>query len=451
MAVIVKGKDLESFMKKKIIAVVCLVLSICMMTGCTTFNNFKNAFFGSDGADAVAKDRTIKIGVFEPLSGQNKEQGNLELMGIQLANELYPEVLGKKVELIVSDNQSDLYVGETAIQELVLQNPVVVLGSYGETLTLLAGDVVKANNIPGIAITSTNPLITVNNQYYFCATYAEAKQGDALADFVYNEQKKSKTVTVKMAGDDTATDVIRRFNSRMDKLSENSDNTLGNFELSIDSKDYSEVLKSVKESGAQAVFLNVSPTIAQEFFKQAEKSGLTGLLFVGPKSWNDEKFLKYIQDNRKFSIGYAADFSTKTTSTEMSEKFIKAYKQKYGQDAEPAQETAVAFDAYLMALTAIEDAYENTMAMEEEDLAESANTEAEEKALKEDWQLTKDTGIPTGKAVRDAIKAIEGFEGASGVISYGGTNEATKTIEVVYHAKGVLKDSFAVEAEKTED
>ena len=135
----------------------------------------------------------------------------------------------------------------------------------------------------------------------------------------------------------------------------------------------------------------------------------------------------------------------------MSEKFIKAYKQKYGQDAEPAQETAVAFDAYLMALTAIEDAYENTMAMEEEDLAESANTEAEEKALKEDWQLTKDTGIPTGKAVRDAIKAIEGFEGASGVISYGGTNEATKTIEVVYHAKGVLKDSFAVEAEKTED
>ena len=93
MAVIVKGKDLESFMKKKIIAVVCLVLSICMMTGCTTFNNFKNAFFGSDGADAVAKDRTIKIGVFEPLSGQNKEQGNLELMGIQLANELYPERL----------------------------------------------------------------------------------------------------------------------------------------------------------------------------------------------------------------------------------------------------------------------------------------------------------------------------------------------------------------------
>ena len=144
-------------MKKKITAVICLVLSVSLLAGCTTFNNFKNAFFGADSEDAAPSERTIKIGVFEPLTGENKEQGNLELMGIQLANEMYPEVLGKKVELIVADNQSDIYVAETVVQELVSQQPSVVLGSYGETLTLIAGDAVKANNIPAIAITSTNP------------------------------------------------------------------------------------------------------------------------------------------------------------------------------------------------------------------------------------------------------------------------------------------------------
>ena len=145
----------------------------------------------------MATDRTIRIGVFEPLSGVNSSQGNLELIGIQLANELYPEVLGKKVDLIIADNQSDIYVAETVAQDLTRQNPQVILGSYGETLTLIAGEAAKANNIPGITITSTNPLITINNQYYFCATYAESKQGSALANFVYTQKGITRVATVK--------------------------------------------------------------------------------------------------------------------------------------------------------------------------------------------------------------------------------------------------------------
>ena len=196
--------------------------------------------------------------------------------------------------------------------------------------------------------------------------------------------------------------------------------------------------------------MHVSPKIATEFFKQAEKSNLTNVLFVGPKSWNDKDFLSYIESERKFDIGYAADFSANTTTSEMSEKFIKAYREKYGDDTEPAQETAVAFDAYLMAISAIEDAYNNTMSYTMEEYAALATGEAEGKAMKDEWGATKETGIPTGKAIRDAIKRIEGFKGASGIITYGGTNEAMKTIEVVYHDKGVLKDSFTVEAEKLE-
>lgn len=437
-------------MKKKITAAVCLVLSLSLMTGCTTFNNFKNAFFMADGKNAAPSERTIKIGVFEPLTGENKTQGSLELMGIELANEMYPEVLDKRVELIVADNQSDMYVAETVIQELVSQQPSVVLGSYGETLTLIAGDAVKANNIPAIAITSTNPLITVNNQYYFCATYAESKQGDALADFVYTKQKKSKAATIKVSGDDTATANIKKFKNKLESLSEDENIVVGNFELPLDSNDYTPVLEELKKSGAEAVFLDVSPKVAEEFFRQAEKTDVTDILFVGPKSWNEEGFLSYIESERKFDIGYAADFSANTKATEMSEKFIKAYKEKYGEEAEPAQETAVAFDAYLIALEAIEDAYKNTMSYDIDEYSALAATEAEGKALKDEWGATKETGIPAGKAIRDAIKRIEGFEGASGVITYGGTNEAIKTVEVVYHAKGVLKDSFTVEAEELE-
>lgn len=437
-------------MKKKFLAAVCIILSVSLFTGCTTFNNFKNAFFSTNNAQTVATDRTVKIGVFEPLSGKNSSQGNLELMGIQLANELYPEVLGKKVELILTDNQSDIYVAETVAQELVSQNPQVILGSYGEMMTLIAGEAAKANNIPGITIASTNPLITVNNQYYFCATYAESKQGDALADFVYNRQGKTKAATIKLSGDDTATANINKFKRMMKSLSGDSDCIVASFELPADSKDYTAVIDSLKTSGAEAAFIDVSPKIAQDFLEQAQKADCTDILFVGPKSWNDESFLSFVESSNAFDIGYAADFSTMNTTTARSEEFLKAYREKYGEDAEPAQETAVAFDAYLIALSAIEDAYNDTMSYSEEEYAANAATEAEARAMREDWQTTQKNGIPTGKAIRDAIKRISGFEGASGIISYDGTNEAVKTIEVVYYAKGTLSDSISVDTEKLE-
>ena len=41
------------------------------------------------------------------MTGDNVAGGELELRGIKLANKIHPEVLGKKVELVVADNKSD--------------------------------------------------------------------------------------------------------------------------------------------------------------------------------------------------------------------------------------------------------------------------------------------------------------------------------------------------------
>ena len=62
---------------KKVLACAMTVSLAAGLCACTTYNNFKNAFF-DDGKEA--QERTIKIGVFEPLSGKNKTEGNEELM-----------------------------------------------------------------------------------------------------------------------------------------------------------------------------------------------------------------------------------------------------------------------------------------------------------------------------------------------------------------------------------
>lgn len=436
-----KKNSLEKFMKKKLSIIISLGLIVCMTTGCTTFNNFKNAFFSDSKAETTTKkERTIKIGVYEPLSGKYKEQGDQERIGIELAHELHPEVAGKKVELVYADNQSNMESAQTAIDELVAQQPSVILGSYGNTVTLIAGDAVKASNIPAIAITSTNPLITVNNPYYFCATFSEEMQGEALAQFVLDKQAQPTVATVKVSGDDAATPTIKRFTDRIKVSTENNESVVGSFRLATNSKDYTETLEAIKESGANTVFLDVSPSISIDFLKQAEEAKLTNVLYVGTSIWDDAKFLKSVQSSEKLNIAYTSDFNVKTHSTKMSETFIKAYKAKYGEDAEPTVATAVAYDSYLMALTAIQRAYDGTMALSEEEVTNLMNTDAATKGAKEEWEKAQETGIPTGKAIRDCLANLNDFEGASGVISYRGTNEATKEVTVNYILKGKIQE-----------
>lgn len=429
--------------RKRILSLVLVVCLTAGLTGCTTYTNFKNAFFGTD---PVAKEKTIKIGVFEPTSGSMKTQGKEEVMGIELAHDLYPTACGKTVELVYADNKSDMYEAEAAIQELISSSsPSMILGSYGETLSLIAGKYIEAANIPSITISSTNPLITANNPYYFSATYSEARQGDALADFAYLSQNKDMVATVKLENDDTATATIKRFTNRMKKLTENNRCVVGSFTLSTTSADYTETIEKIRESGATAVFLAVPPIVAKDFLTQAQEQKLPYMLFLGTRSWGDKDFLEFVKANKQLHIGYPAEQAT-NNETAMSQKFMEAFRTKYGEDAELSQRTVVAFDAYLLAVTAMDRAMQAVRDTDPDTIAQNSATDAEARAKKEAWQVARETGIPSGTQIKDALNGIDNFEGASGVINYKGKNEATKSVSISHIANGTELPAYVSES-----
>ena len=88
-------------MKKYIAMFLSLTLGLSVLVGCGS-----EKAPGGDAQDAeqTASDNgdVIKIGVFQPLTGANAAGGELEVEGIKLANKLYPEVLGKKIELVIN-------------------------------------------------------------------------------------------------------------------------------------------------------------------------------------------------------------------------------------------------------------------------------------------------------------------------------------------------------------
>ena len=132
-------------------------------------------------------------------------------------------------------------------------------------------------------------------------------------------------------------------------------------------------------------------------------------------------------------------------SAGLSTEFLQAYAAKYGENTVPAGRTAAAFDAYMLAVKAIEDAYTGLETGNLEEAMSKAKTEAEAKAIRDAWNKALEEGMPNGKHIREALVSIKDFQGASGTINYNGSNEPTKTIIVNHIAGGVDMPAYVAE------
>ena len=103
-------------MKKKVALLLALIMVFALFAaGCGSSDDGE----GAEGEYAG----TVKIGVFEPASGDNGAGGKQETLGVQYANKVQPtvDINGEtyKVELVTADNESDNSKGITAAQNLV--------------------------------------------------------------------------------------------------------------------------------------------------------------------------------------------------------------------------------------------------------------------------------------------------------------------------------------------
>ena len=84
---------------------------------------------GNNGGSANG-DKVIKIGVFEPLTGENGGGGFGRVLGIRYANKVYPtvDINGEtyNIELVEVDNKSDKTEAVSAAQSLIASGVKVV-------------------------------------------------------------------------------------------------------------------------------------------------------------------------------------------------------------------------------------------------------------------------------------------------------------------------------------
>lgn len=309
-------------------------------------------FTGCGGEEKAADQNVVKVGVFLPLTGDNAAGGELELRGIKLANQLHPEVLGKKVELVVADNKSDKAEAASVAARLIEKDKVSVLvGSYGSSLSMAAGNIVKENKVPAVGTSCTNPQVTANNDYYFRACFIDPFQGKVMAEYAHRNGFK-KVAIVQEVSNDYSVGLAKFFREEFVKLTgdENSIVDVANYQTG--DKDFTAILTNIKALNPDAVFAPGNFTESALLVKQARQLGIDAQ-FMGGDTWETQEFID-VGGKDVEGVALSTAFDREKASTEEAKKFLDAYTKEY--NGEPSALTAMAYDAYLIAVSGIEKA-----------------------------------------------------------------------------------------------
>lgn len=304
---------------------------------------------------AFAAD-TVKIGVYEPASGDNGAGGKQETLGIQYANSLTPtvEIGGTEynVELDIVDNESSNDKGPSAAAQLVSDGVSIVLGSYGSGVSIAASDIFKDGGVPAMGVTCTNPQVTQGNTHYFRICFLDPFQGTVLANFANEKFEAKKAYVLTKLGDDYSAGLGHYFTKAFEELG--GEVVAETFPEG--NSDFASYITSAKNAEADVFFAPVSTEAAALIIEQAASQGMEIPMMAGD-TWDSNVILNAAK-GKDVEI-YVTTFYQEGGNAEFDEgmkEFINSdstNKANNGGDDTIAAVSAMGYDAYYVALEAL--------------------------------------------------------------------------------------------------
>jgi len=327
---------------KRLVALLCVcLLAMTCLAGC--------------GGGGGGSEDVVRIGVFEPASGDNGAGGKQETLGVQYANKVQPTVkIGDKeykVELVTVDNESDNSKAVTAAQNLVSQNVSIVLGSYGSSVSIAAADVFAEAGMPAVGITCTNPQVTADCEQYFRICFLDPFQGTVLANYAY-ENGMRKAYCLSKLGDDYSVGLVNYFVEAFKKLG----GEVVEEQFPDKNSDFTSYVANAKKAGCDVFFSPVSTEAAALIVDQAEAQSL-GMPILAGDTW-DSNVITSAAKGKNVEI-VVTTFYQEGGNPEFDEGIKKWFEEdkdamtNNGGNSDLAAVTAMGYDAYFVALEAL--------------------------------------------------------------------------------------------------
>ena len=342
-------------MKKRVLAIALVTALVgSMLAGCGSKGSEGGA--GTDAPAAADGAKEVKIGVYEPASGDNGAGGKQEVLGMQYANQETPtvEIGGEEytVQLEIVDNESSNDKGPSAASALVSAGVSIALGSYGSGVSIAASDVFKEAGIPAMGVTCTNPQVTEGNTHYFRICFLDPFQGTVLANFANENFSAKKAYILTKLGDDYSTGLGYYFKEAFTGLGgEVVEETFqeGN-------SDFTSYVTSAKNAGADVFFAPVSTEAAALIIEQAAAQGMTTPIMAGD-TWDSNVILNAAKgkDVEIYVTTFYQEGGNETFDAGIKEwiNSDSTAKANNGGDDTISAVTAMGYDAYYVALEAL--------------------------------------------------------------------------------------------------
>ena len=355
---------------------------------------------------AAGMAETIKIGVFEPASGDNGAGGKQEVLGIEYARSLTPTVeidgVTYDIELDIVDNQSQTDKAVSAAQTLVNDGVSIVLGSYGSGVSMAGGDVFAANQTPAIGCSCTNPSVTLLCDYYWRVCFLDPFQGTVMANFAWEEKGARKAYVLTQLGDDYSTGLGFYFQQAFTALG--GEVVTGEFQEG--NSEFASYLTTAINEGCDFFFAPSSTTSASLIIDQAASANVTFPLAAGD-TWESSVILDAAK-GKNVEVYCSTFFDEKDESSTVAADFVTGFKAWLNENPDKktnnggndivAAVSALGFDAYNVAIEAI-----------------------------------KSAGSADPQAVADALPAIT-LDGVTGSISFDENGDANKDMAYIKQA-----------------
>lgn len=335
---------------KKILALLLALVMVFALAACggesdpTTSDN------------SQASDNVIKIGVFEPLTGDSGAGGKQEYLGMQYANYLTPtvEVGGVEytVELVPADNASSADRAPTAAAQLVSEEVSIVLGTYGSSAAIAAGPTFEQAQIPAIGVTCTNPQVTEGNYYYFRICFLDPFQGTVLANYAVEQLGATKAYLLGELGNEYDNGLMNYFEEAFTALG----GTVTKDNFPTNNSDFTSYLNKAQSEGADVIFCPVSIAYSTQIVALAKDMGLTTTI-LGSDTLDNNTVLEAAQ-------GSSVDLRVSTFYADgANPEFDAGFKEWINSDPNNltnnggndniAAVSVMGYDAYYVALEAI--------------------------------------------------------------------------------------------------
>jgi len=294
---------------------------------------------GTGGETSTTGD--IVVGMYGSLTGDGASFGQSSREGTELAvdeiNGAGGLLGGRKIRLLVEDDQSKPEEASNAVTKLVTQDKVVaVLGEVASRRSLAAAPVCQKYMVPMISPSSTNERVTQVGDYIFRVCFIDPFQGEVLAKFAYNDLKARKVAILKDIQQDYSVGLTDSITKHFTAL---GGQVLDPVSYSSGDSDFKAILTQVRSQKPDVVFATGYYPEAAIIVRQARELGMK-MPMLGGDGWVGDalKNGREALNNTFISNHYSAD-----NPDPVVQNFVKAYRAKFNR--EPDAIAALAYDA----------------------------------------------------------------------------------------------------------